>query len=244
MTGGGRVGGTEVMPRSRILQCLLVLLTVSHARSFAGDVKKPTLERDVEPVLTRYGCNAGACHGKQRGQNGFQLSLLGFDPTFDLDAIAHEARGRRIFPAAPDQSLLLLKATARLPHGGGKRLEPGTPNYELIRAWISAGTPRDPADAPRLVGIAVDPGERTMRGGEEFSLRVTARYTDGAVADVTGLAAFQSNEGAIASIDPEGRVKAGTIPGEVAITARFRGQFATCYVTIPLPGAVPGSVYD
>ena len=153
------------MPAGRILQCLMVLLAILHARSSAGEVRVPTLERDVEPVLTRAGCNAGACHGKQRGQNGFQLSLLGFDPAFDLDAIAHEAGGRRIFPAAPEQSLLLLKATARLPHGGGKRLEPGTPNYELIRAWISAGTPRDPADAPRWSGSPSIPASGSMSSG-------------------------------------------------------------------------------
>src|SRR4051795_11417623 len=78
-----------------------------------------TFERDVEPILTRAGCNAGACHGKARGQNGFALSLLGFDPDFDFDAIAREARGRRVFPATPEESLLLRKATAAVPHGGG-----------------------------------------------------------------------------------------------------------------------------
>lgn len=232
------------MRGSRFLRCLIALLAVSPARSAAEHVRIPTLERDVEPILTRFGCNAGACHGKQRGQNGFQLSLLGFDPAFDLDALAFEARGRRIFPAAPDQSLLLMKGTARLPHGGGKRFEPGSPAYGIIRDWIAAGTPRDPADAPRLVGITVDPQERTMASGEEYSLKVAARFSDGVVEDVTDLAAYQSNESTIASIDPAGRVKAGTIPGEAAITARFRGQFATCFVTIPLPGTVPASVYD
>jgi hypothetical protein len=232
------------MPRGQILLCMVVLLAVLPTRSDARDGRTPTLERDVEPILTRYGCNAGACHGKQRGQNGFQLSLFGFDPAFDLDALAREARGRRIFPASPEQSLLLLKATARLPHGGGKRLEPGTPPYDAIRRWIVAGTPRDPLDAARLVRIAVDAEEKIISSGQEFPLKVTAHFSDGAHEDVTGLAAFQSNESAIASISPEGRVKAGTIPGEVAITARFRGQFATCYVTIPLPGSVPDSVYD
>src|SRR5947199_125957 len=82
------------------------------------------------PILTRAGCNAGACHGKARGQNGFQLSLLGFDPAFDHDAMTREARGRRLFPPAPERSLLLLKATAQVPHGGGRRLEPGGPAYE------------------------------------------------------------------------------------------------------------------
>src|ERR1700745_1948887 len=89
-----------------------------------------TFDLDVQPLLTRYGCNAGACHGKSRGQNGFALSLLGFDPNFDHEAIAREARGRRVFPAAPEESLLLRKATATIPHGGGRRLELGSPFYE------------------------------------------------------------------------------------------------------------------
>src|SRR3954471_21494016 len=99
----------------------------------AGESSTVTFERDVEPILTRAGCNAGACHGKARGQNGFALSLLGFDPAFDHDAIVKEGRGRRVFPAVPEESLLLRKATARVPHGGGPRLEPGSVWYETVR---------------------------------------------------------------------------------------------------------------
>jgi hypothetical protein len=230
------------MPSRRAIvgMLLLVLLPAPGARA-SGRV--PTLERDIEPVLTRFGCNAGACHGKQRGQNGFQLSLLGFDPAFDLDALTREARGRRIFPAAPEQSLILLKATAAVPHGGGRRFEPGSPPYALLRDWIAAGTPRDPADAPRPVQLAIEPAERIMEPGAELSLRVTVEFSDGTREDVTELAAFHSNESTIAAVSPEGRVRAGTIPGEAAIAARFRGQFATCLVTIPLPGSVPDSLY-
>ncbi|MFM7593873.1 MAG: hypothetical protein ACKO85_18960, partial [Isosphaeraceae bacterium] len=78
---------------------------------------EPTFETDIQPILTRLGCNSGPCHGKQRGQNGFQLSLFGFDPGFDYHSVATEDRGRRVFPAVPETSLLLQKGTARLPHG-------------------------------------------------------------------------------------------------------------------------------
>src|SRR3954447_15896447 len=88
-------------------------------------------ELDVVPILTRAGCNAGACHGKARGQNGFQLSLLGFDRDFDHAALTKEARGRRIFPEAPERSLLLQKPTGQVAHGGGKRLELTDPNYDV-----------------------------------------------------------------------------------------------------------------
>ena len=101
------------------------------------------------PVLTRAGCNAGACHGKARGQNGFQLSLLGFDPDFDYAAIAQEARGRRVFPAAPEHSLLLRKAAGQVAARRRQAARPGgDADYELLRRWIAAGMPRTPADAP------------------------------------------------------------------------------------------------
>src|SRR5438067_2807596 len=124
--------------RSAILLAVVAPLALTGAVR-AADV---TFERDVLPVLTRAGCNAGACHGKSRGQNGFQLSLLGFDPDFDYAALTQQARGRRVFPAAPERSLLLLKGTATLPHGGGVRLEPEGDDYRLLREWIALGTPR------------------------------------------------------------------------------------------------------
>ncbi len=107
-----------------------------------------TFERDVIPILTRAGCNAGACHGKARGQNGFALSLLSYDADFDYHAIVNEARGRRVFAAAPEYSLLLRKASAQLPHGGGKRLEVGSAGYDVLRRWIAAGLPRTPKTSP------------------------------------------------------------------------------------------------
>jgi hypothetical protein len=209
----------------------------------AGDPRPVTLERDVQPILTRYGCNAGACHGKARGQNGFQLSLFGFDPAFDLDAIARAGRGRRVSPAAPDQSLLLLKATARVPHGGGPRLDPAGEPYRILRDWIAAGMPRSAADEPTVAAVRLDSSDLTMTPGEEWPIRVTVEYSDGSSEDVTHLAIFQSNESAVAAVGPDGRVKAGTIPGEAAVTARFRGRFAVAHVMIPLAGEVPEAVY-
>jgi hypothetical protein len=129
-----------------------------------------SFELDIEPILAATGCNTGPCHGKQRGQNGFQLSLLGFDPDFDHDAIVRGGRGRRIFPAAPEQSLLLLKATAILPHGGGKRLELDSDDYRMLVDWIRQGATRRVESEPTLerVELATDkfkltPGRRSAR---------------------------------------------------------------------------------
>jgi hypothetical protein len=138
-----------------------------------------TFESDVQPLLTRLGCNSGACHGKSRGQNGFALSLLGFDSDFDYAALVGEARGRRVFQAAPEASLVLRKAAGQVPHGGGKRLEVGSPHFEILCRWIEAGAPRTPADAPQLVRVNVEPATRSLAPKESFSLRVIAEYSDG-----------------------------------------------------------------
>src|SRR3954464_13253607 len=105
---------------SRRLLSLICLLAVSPGARAADTPLN--FANDVVPVFTRYGCNAGGCHGKSGGQNGFALSLLGFEPSEDYEHLVKEARGRRLFPAAPEQILLLRKATGRMAHGGGVKL--------------------------------------------------------------------------------------------------------------------------
>src|SRR5436305_11650070 len=114
---------------------------------------------EVQPLLSRLGCNAGGCHGKASGQNGFKLSLFGFDTEFDHAAITREARGRRVFPAAPEQSLFLLKATGRVPHGGGRRLNPDGADYQIVRRWIASGAPASAPDAPKVTRLRVSPAD-------------------------------------------------------------------------------------
>ena len=201
-------------------------------------------ENDVGPVLTRGGCNSGTCHGKARGQNGFRLSLLGFDPDFDYEAITREGKSRRVFPARPEHSLILRKPAARVPHGGGLRLEVKSAGYGLIRRWIASGMPRRQPDAPSLEGIEVAPVERLLTPTASQQLLVTARYSDGSRRDVTRLATYLSSESVIASVDERGLIRAGPLPGEAAIMARFQGRIAVSNVLIPLPGEVPASYYD
>jgi hypothetical protein len=205
---------------------------------YAADEKpvspeRVTFELDVQPILVAAGCSTGPCHGKARGQNGFQLSLLCFDADFDYAAIAKEARGRRVFPAAPEKSLLLQKPAGEVPHGGGKRLEPDGRNYAIIRRWIELGMPRaKPAD-PVLERIVVEPPEKSMTNNAEQKLTVTAHYSDGSTRDVTDLTAYQSNESAIVAVDNAGLVKTGPIAGEAAIMARYMGQIAVTNIAIP-----------
>src|SRR3954447_14757140 len=133
------MGGERMVSRSRAAWLLVAILGVSPS---AEGADRATFERDIVPILTRAGCNAGACHGKARGQNGFQLSLLGFDADSDYAAIVREARGRRVFPAAPETSLLLRKASAQVPHGGGKRLDLDGAFYQTLLRWVAGGLPR------------------------------------------------------------------------------------------------------
>jgi hypothetical protein len=218
----------------------------SPANVRTGDDPLPaavSFELDVMPILSARGCNSGPCHGKQRGQNGFQLSLLGFDPDFDFAAITKEARGRRVFPAAPEKSLLLQKPAGEQPHGGGKRIDVAGREYDTIRRWIETGMPRRIANEPKLERVTVEPNERIMTKNTEQQLAVTAFYSDGSTRDVTGLAGYQSSESAVAAVDAAGCVKTGPIPGEAAIMARYMGEIAVANVAVPLGERVPAEVY-
>lgn len=201
-------------------------------------------ENDVQPILTRFGCTSGPCHGKARGQGGFQLSLLGFDDNFDYDAITKDARGRRVFAAAPEHSLLLMKGAAKVPHGGGKRLEEGSPEYNTLLEWIKNGAPRHVEGAPELERVTVTPTELVLKNEQTQTTKVTAHYSDGSTRDVTRLSEFQSNEAPIASVNEEGLIEAGNITGNAAIMARFRGLIAICDVTIPRPESIPAKLYE
>lgn len=200
-------------------------------------------ENDLQPIFTRLGCNGGPCHGKARGQGGFQLSLLGFDVQQDYDAITKEGRGRRVFPGAPENSLLLAKPAGKSPHGGGKRLDADGPEYQTMLNWIRQGMPRKAPNTPSLESISVSPSSVVLTPNQNHALTVTAKYSDGTERDVTRLTAFQSNEAPIAAVDEDGLVAAGQITGDAAIMARFMGQIAVCSVMIPRTETVAADVY-
>ena len=193
---------------------------------------------DIEPILSRFGCNASGCHGKAEGQNGFKLSVFGFDPSADYVALTQESRGRRVFPAAPEQSLLLRKMTGQMPHGGGARIPSSSADYETIRAWIAAGMPIGSPDDPAVASIRVEPSQRVLAPRGRQRLRVMARYTDGREADVTPLAKFQSNNEALAAVQPGGLVLAGDAPGEAAIMASFLNAVDTFRLVVPRAGRI------
>lgn len=232
--GAMRFDAGRIM-RGWLAACLAAVPAAAPAGGIVPDDRPVSLADDVVPILTKAGCNMGACHAKAGGgQNGFQLSLLGFEPAEDLDHLLKEARGRRVSTAAPERSLLLLKATAAVPHGGGQRLAPGSEAHEALVRWIREGA--GDAARPELVSLEVEPSTATVPPGGEATLRAIARYADGTARDVTALALFESTDRARAEADGDGHVRVADLPGSAAVMVRFRGRVAVATLTVPREG--------
>ena len=195
--------------------------------------------RDVLPALSKAGCNAGACHAKPEGQNGFKLSVFSYDPKSDYAEIVNDVRGRRVFPAAPEASLLLQKPTAMIPHEGGKRFEVGSETYESLVAWIRGGMPYAASNEAALKDIEVFPGSRRYHKDARQPLLVRARYSDGSVRDVTRLASFDSNDKELAKVDADGVLTVGSLSGQAVIIARYMGFVADSHVIVPSERVLP-----
>ena len=193
----------------------------------------------VVPVFTKLGCNSGGCHGKASGQNGFKLSLLGYEPDVDFAALVKEARGRRLMPSAPDSSLFLLKGTGLVPHGGGKKMEKDSDEYRLVRRWIAAGMPYGTETDPTVTKITVFPEHRVMTRNNKQQFAVYAHYTDGTVEDITRRAQYDSNDPEIATVDAGGLIRTLNLSGEAAIMARYQGHVSVVRATVPLGAKTP-----
>lgn len=193
---------------------------------------------EIVPILTKYGCNGGGCHGKSGGQNGFRLSLLGYEPWNDYDYLINEGRGRRIFPAAPEHSLLLTKATGEIPHGGGARLELGSHDYQFLTRWIRQGMPFGSETDPTIERIEVFPKERTASAGALQQLIVTAHYSDGAQKDVTRAVQFEANQKEMAEVTEKGLVELKDLPGSTSVMVRFQEHVGVFIANIPLGAPV------
>jgi hypothetical protein len=204
-----------------------------------GDNLPLNFTNQVVPVFTKLGCNSGGCHGKASGQNGFKLSLLGFEPEMDFINLVKEGRGRRLFPANPDASLFLMKATGKSPHGGGKKMDPDSDEYRLVRRWIASGMPWGNEKDPTVTKITVFPEHRILPRNSKQQFAVYAHYSDGTVDDITRRAQYESNDGEIASVSESGQVKTQSLSGEAAIMARYQGMVAVFRATVPLGTPTP-----
>ena len=204
---------------------LSLLITLIAGPALAADAPAPPSFRlDVEPVFMRAGCNTGSCHGSARGQDGFRLSLFGFDPAGDFHRITREYPGRRIDVVEPDKSLLLEKSIGSVTHTGGELFKKDSAYYKTIRDWIAAGAKDDAPNTPTVTGIKLTPEKISVRRNPKApptqATKVTAFYSDGSERDVTKLALFMTNNDSVASISKEGVAKSANA-GAAFVFARF-----------------------
>lgn len=205
---------------------------------------------EVLPTLTRAGCNSGECHGAALGQGGFSLSLRGYDPEADYEAIVHEFRGRRVDFTDPDRSLILKKATRVIPHKGGRRFERTSERYAVLQRWIAGGAPLDREGARVAPELLVEPAAVLRGVGDTFALKVSAVRGGAPLMDITDNCLYSSGDDSVASVDPSGKVTI-TGPGETAILIKFTSHMAVARVgaphgppRAPAPGVAPATIDD
>jgi len=197
----------------------------------AADVQV-SFSREVMPILTRAGCNQGACHGAQHGRGGFKLSLLGFDPLFDHAQIVQSAEGRRVVLSDPERSILIMKPALMMEHGGGERIKVNAREYTYFKRWLEDGAPEPSVKDPEVTAIEVWPRQRIMVPGEQQHILVKATWKDGKVEDVTATAQFDTLNDGVAGVTPSGLVTAKA-RGETHVMVRFCGQATVFQVTLP-----------
>jgi hypothetical protein len=195
-------------------------------RPVCADAQSPpsvSFRNEVMAVLSKAGCNSGPCHGNQNGKAGFKLSLRGEDAEFDHQALTRDMFARRVNPNDPDQSLVLLKATAQLAHEGGLRFRQDSPEYALLRRWIASGAADDPGSAPKLTRLEVSPTDRILvEPAKEVQLRVHAFFSDGVERDVTSLAVYEPASTSL-KVSHDGLASCYA-PVETTVLVRYLGQ--------------------
>ena len=232
------------MPKSKsgpfCLKWALLVLTCCAASTARAEVllpggervQKVDFERHIMGVFGRMGCNSGSCHGSFQGKGGFRLSLFGYNPAKDFVALTREAEGRRLNFADPDNSLLLLKATGRVPHEGQARFGRDSWAYHLLRTWIVEGAKRTPGSGT-VAKIAIDPPEYAFdKPGQTGRLRVQATFADGTTETITSLCDFRTNDDAVVEVTPLGQVR-GVRPGDTAVVVSYRGNVVPVRVLVP-----------
>ncbi len=197
----------------------------------------------VVPVMTKMGCNQGACHGALAGKNGFKLTLRGYDPDADYDTLTRSSVGRRVSLADPASSLIVAKPSFAIPHGGGKRFAKGSLEYRVIEEWIAAGAPPPLAKDVQIRGLEVFPASAVLAPEAEQQLVVRARYSDGHSEDVTRWVKYSSSNEGAATVDDWGRVKM-TGSGEAAITLWYSSRVLYSRLSVPFPNEISSTAYD
>ncbi|WP_009958632.1 DUF1549 domain-containing protein [Verrucomicrobium spinosum] len=225
---------------SSVVSSILLLVSASgaHAQEAA-----PSFRNQIQPILARYGCSSGACHGSAAGQGGFRLSLRGYDDAGDYLSITRSAQGRRVTLEDPARSLLLLKATKRVPHKGGEKIKEGWPEYQVLADWIAHGAPGPQEQDARIQRITVSPLHASVKNGQQQPLKVTAYFNDGRQEDVTRWAKYTAGNTSVATVDDDGVVKV-VGNGEGTVTAWYLSQLAIATITAPYEHPPLAATFD
>ncbi len=201
-----------------------------------------SFRNDVLPVMTKVGCNSGPCHGAAAGKNGFKLTLRGYDPETDYFTLTHQALARRTDRMEPAKSLILLKPTLAIPHGGGHRFDVGSPEYQVMSGWIAEGMPPPLDSDARVTSIEVLPHEASLEPGAEQQLVVMARFSDDTARDVTRWAKFDSGDEGVATVDANGHVTMHSY-GEAPVTVWYQSHVTFARLRIPFPNNLDQAVF-
>lgn len=237
---------------NRLAACLIPLLILAamaskgeaqatdspRAKTSSSDDVR--FSRHIVPLFSKLGCNAGTCHGKVKGTGGLRLSLFAAQPEQDHASLMRQFGGRRVNISSPHRSLMLLKATGQISHGGGRRMETGSGKYEMLRDWIARGGPLDPIDESRVTRLEISPQQKLIKLGEHYELTVQATFADGSTEDVTRLCTFDARDSSVVEADSDGKVRAVGI-GDTSVVVRYRSRPAIALVLVPgeLPNDFP-----
>ena len=190
-----------------------------------------SFRHEVMPVMSKGGCNSGACHGYSLGKNGFKLSLRGGEATQDYTAVFGDQFGRRVNLLKPSDSLLLTKPNGDVPHRGGIRITKQSLSHKILQSWIDQGAKSDLDDKTEVAFVRVFPERLVLEPGMSHRLQLVAHYTDGTTRDVTKLAIFNVNTEGVADVTDVGYVTAREL-GESAVVARFERKFAAARLIV------------
>lgn len=198
----------------------------------------------IQPILSKAGCSGGSCHGAEHGKNGFKLTVFSYDPELDYLAITRGAQMRRINRAEPTRSLILMKPTMAVPHGGGERFSVDSYEYNLLRMWIEMSAPRGATDAARVTDITVTPKSVVLTPGDDQHIVVMATYSDGTLQDVTRETQFSTNDDGVATVDNSKGITTAEGPGETGIAATYAGFVKSVRIQVPQQVTLPENAYD
>ena len=208
----------------------------------AGQPPTRDFRNQVRSVMTKTGCNSGPCHGAGAGQNFFKLSLRGYSPEADYRALTREAGGRRISRQEPSRSLLLLKPTLAVSHGGGRLLETDSLDYRILADWIAGGARGPSPEDPRIERLEVFPSQATLRLGDQHRLVVRAFFSDGRTEDVSRWGKYASSDASVAKVGEDGRVEISG-HGEAILSVWYLDRIASARIAVPFPGEIPEEVF-